>query len=415
MASDGAARAGSATARRRGWTAGAIVVALVLLAWWLPAAVALPVGVGWGLVLAAVLVAAWPAASRWWFWPPEDRRAAAASVAVGLALAVPVAVAAVVLGVAAVLAVTVPDSGLATSAWRVLVVDDGAWLAVLVATVALTYALRPVTPLGAAVWLSRRGLPSEPAAAAAAEVRRQRVWRTVPTVLGACVWMGTGTAYNLAIALVGTGDPASERLLAAATGSGVPGLLVLGGYLLGVVAAEATRRRPAADDGPRVAGFAARRPAGYLTPVARALPLAVAVVLLVATALVAVLAGGLGALEVAPATIAVTVLALAAGIPAVQWSVVRRRQHVRDPAGLALDDTFRSSAAHAVVGAGAAAGMLLTAGVLGTLWNLGVERGGGPIMVLLGLVSVGLTVASIAVWLGYGTSHRGARPTVTVP
>jgi hypothetical protein len=36
-------------------------------------------------------------------------------------------------------------------------------------------------------------------------------------------------------------------------------------------------------------------------------------------------------------------------------------------------------------------------------------------MWLLALVGLGLSVASITVWLGYGSSHGGVRPTVDVP
>jgi hypothetical protein len=402
--------------QRRRWLGVALGVAVLFGApLWLPPAVALPTGAAWGLALAALLLLVWLAGSQVSALPSGDRRAAVVSVAVGVALAIPVALAAVVVGVVAVLVVTVPGSGLVTEAWRVFAVDPGVWLLALLATVPLTYAFRPVTPRGAVRWSSRRGLPAAPAPDAAAEVRRQRSWRTVPTVLGACVATGTGSAYNLAIAVLGTADAASQRLLDVATASAPAGLLPLGGYLLGVVLAEATRRRPAAADGPRVAGFVARRPAAYLTPLARALPLVVAALLLLVTVLVAAIAGGIDALAVAPATVVLTIVALAAGVPAVHWLVVRRPQHVRDPAALALDDTFRSSTAHAIVGAGAATGLFLTAGVFGTLWDAGLERGGGPVMVLLGLASLSLSVASITVWLGYGSSHRGVRPSVDVP
>jgi hypothetical protein len=227
--------------------------------------------------------------------------------------------------------------------------------------------------------------------------------------------VATGSAYNLAVDLVGPADPAAQALLEVATSTSLT-VLALAGYLLGVVLAEITRRRPAAaDDGPRVAGFVARRPAAYLTPVARTVPLAVAALLLLATATVVVIGGGPDALDVAPAGVVVTIVVLAAGIPAAQWFVVRRPQQGQDAEMLALDDTFRSSAAHAMVGAGAATGLFLTSGVLGSLWDAGLERGGGAVMWLLALLVLSLSVAAVTVWLGYGSAHRGARPTVDVP
>jgi hypothetical protein len=316
--------------QRRRWLGVALGVVILFGApLWLPPAVALPTGAAWGLALAALLVVVWLVTSQVSALPSGDRRATVVSVAVGVALAIPVALAAVVVGVAAVLVAVVPGSGLVTEAWRVFAVDPGVWLLVLLATVPLTYAFRPVTPRGAARWSSRRGLPAALAPDAASEVRRLRSWRTVPTVLGVCIATGTGSAYNLAIAVLGTADAASQRLLDVATASAPAGLLPLGGYLVGVVLAEATRRRPAAADGPRVAGFVARRPAAYLTPLARALPLVVAALLLLVTILVAAIAGGVDALELAPATVALAVVALAAGVPATQWLVVRRPQHVR--------------------------------------------------------------------------------------
>jgi hypothetical protein len=395
------------------WVALGVVV-LFAAPLWLPAAVAFSGGTAWGVALAAVMAVLWLGTSGWRAWPLEDRRGAAVSVAVGLGFAIPLAILAVGLAVALVLAVVAPGSGLVPFAWRVFAVDPGVWFLVVVATVPLTYALRTVTPRAADLWLERRGLPSGLPPAATREVRRLRVWRTVPAVLGACIALATGSAYNLALDLLGSADPASRALLDVAT-SASPGVFVLAGYLLGVVLAEVTRRRPAGTDGARVAGFVARRPAGYLTPVARAVPLAVAALLLLATATAVAVGGGLDTLDVAPTTVVLTVLVLAAGIPALHSLVVRRPHHGQDPAALALDVTLRSSAAHAMVGAGAATGLFLAAGVLGSLWNASLERGGGAVMWLLALVGIGLSVAAVTVWLGYGSAHRGARPTVDVP
>jgi hypothetical protein len=357
--------------------------------------------------------------------PAGERSATVRSLAVGTALAVPIALVTLVFGVIIALLLAAPSSGLLPVAWRVLLIDPGAWLAVAIAIVALASALRPLTPAEADDWLARRGLSRALAGDAVAEVRRARSWRTVPTVLGACVWVGRGLAANLAIAQYGAGDPRSLALVDAAVGSGSAAAFTLGGYLFGVVVAEATRRRPAPDvppasrsqapGGVRVASFAERRPAAYLTPVARALPMAVAALLLIAVGTVAVIDGGLGRLQSGPVAVVVAMVGLLAGVPAVQWLVVRRPQHVGDPDALALDDTFRSSTAHAVVGATAAGGIAVVSVGLNRFWDLGLERGGGAVMWLLALVGLGLSVASITVWLGYGSGHRGARPTVDVP
>jgi hypothetical protein len=95
-----------------------------------------------------------------------------------------------------------------------------------------------------------------------------------------------------------------------------------------------------------------------------------------------------------------------------QHYVVRRPQHVADRDALALDDTLRSSAAHALAG-GCAAILLSLALSLAMLAVAGEGDAAGPAgfggapLLVLGLVAAG---GFWALWLHYGSAHRGRRP-----
>jgi hypothetical protein len=354
----------------------------------------------------AVLVAAglWVPVRRWSAWPREDRRASLRAVAPTVPVAAALAAAAVVLGVVVVLLVEAPGSGLVPDAWQVLADGNGV-LFVVAAGTALTYALRPVTRVGTAAWARRKGLPIEDASGVGSELRRTRSWRTLPAVLGAGIGIAPGAAYNLAIA----GDPSSrpsadaERLLAATSVWPYdPLTLALVGYLLGVVAAELTRRWPATES-PPVARLDARVPAQYLTRPARWIPTALA-----ATTVVALLLARLGGTDEAlwPGLLAAIAAAVAAGVQ--RW-VVRRPQRLTVEADLAVDDQLRSSAAHAVTGSVGALLLVTTAGAIDLVlrtWGLDGTGVGGVLGVVVAVV---LFAGVWGLWLGYGSAHPGVR------
>ncbi|MFP4636323.1 MAG: hypothetical protein ACLFRD_10705 [Nitriliruptoraceae bacterium] len=324
-------------------------------------------------------------------------------------VAVPLAAVLVITGAVVVVLVEAPQRELLVVSWRVLLVDRGTWLPVALVAAALTYALRPVPPGALARWLRRRDLPAEVAAEAAAELRRTRVLRTVPAALGACIGLGAGTAYNLALDVLGQGAAATVALGEVAADT-APLRWLLAGYFLGALGAEATRRRPA--PAPGSARLLPRRPMSYLTRVARLLPSATASVVLVAVAAWIVASPEQVAGPEPDLRDAVVVfLVLAVAVPAAQRWIVARPQRQPDAARRALDDTFRSSAVHALVGASVAAGLAVLADVLGGLWNVWVEADvSGIWMLALAPVGLVLVAATYAVWLAYGTGHPGRRP-----
>jgi uncharacterized membrane protein YidH (DUF202 family) len=353
----------------------------------------------------AVLIAAglWVPVRRWVEWAREDRHASLRAVLPTLPVAVLLAAVAAVLGVVVVLLIVAPGSGLVPDAWRALTDGNGVMF-VVVAGSALTYALRPVTRVGTAAWARRKGLTSERAAGVGPELRRTRVVRTLPAVLGAGIGIAPGTAYNLAIA----SDPFrpsadAERLLAASSAWPYdPLTLALVGYLLGVVAAELTRRWPVADT-PPVARLDARIPAQYLTRPARWIP-----TVLAAVTATAVLLARLGGTDEAlwPGLLAVIAAAVAAGVQ--RW-VVRRPQRLTADADLVVDDVLRSSAAHAVTGSVGALLLVTAAGAIDLVmrtWGLDGTRTGG----ILGVVVAVMLIAGVwGLWLGYGSAHPGVR------
>jgi hypothetical protein len=354
-----------------------------------------------GLLVAAAL---WLPVRRWLAWPAADRRASLRAVLPTVALAVVVAAVVVVAGAVVVVLLEAPDAGLVPEVWRVFS-DGNAVLALVVATTALTYALRPVTRLGVAAWARRKGLAPETADGIGPELRRTRTWRTVPAVVGASLGIAPAIAYNLGLAVHGAPPTPEVEALQAATNVGWPYdpmTLALVGYLVGVVLAEATRRWPSSDAGP-VARLDARVPAHYLTRPARWIPTVLSGITVVALGL-AWWAGTDESLW--PGVLAVLAAAAAA---AVQRWVVRRPQRLTAEPALSVDDELRSSAAHAVTG-GTGALLLVTAGgaVQLAMRSLGVEdtRTGGIIGTVIAIV---LIAGVWALWLGYGSAHPGVR------
>lgn len=312
-------------------------------------------------------------------------------------------------GVMAVLVVTMPGTDLLWQVWRTVFVDGTVVIPSIVGgTIGLSIVLRPVTPHTIRAWLLKRRLPASVAESGALELRRLRAWRAVPAFAGFFLGMGPLPASELATTL---GRSASPALDAAVRGAWPDSLsLALAGYLLGTVVCELFRRRPAAPPAGVGARLEVRRPARYLTRTAHWLPDVVAGAI-VAMLVVRELAGVAGSIGVLLAL--ATAAGLTLGVRAVQWWVVRRPQQLTDPGLLALDDTLRSSTAHAIVGAAGTSGVLVVATLFEDLdlWNAMVA---GEVSRWLAwplvLLSAGLTLAILGVWLHYGSSHAGTRP-----
>jgi hypothetical protein len=384
---------------------GVAVLAAFLL---LPADEPLPVAAAVVVVITVVVVMFFLPAQRWWRWPVEDRLASIRSVGTTIPMAAVIGAAAVVLATALVLLLHVPEAGLARHAWRV-VGDDGAVLLFVAVGGALTYALRPVTPLAAALWAGRRGLGAECVPAARRDLRRIRTWRTIPAVLGAAIGIAPSMAYNLALDV--QGEPPSgaalDLLAIENTWPYEPLTLALVGYLVGTVVAELTRRAPARAPGRR-AHLETRTPTDHLVPAARWLPRALAAATLVAAA-----GARLTGSDRTWWPVALTLL-LVVAVETVQRWVVRRPQRVDTGAPLRVDDVLRSSAAHGIAG-GASALLLIAAadafnGLVTTLWAGDDGVIGGVVGVVTMLVTVVLMAAVWGVWLGFGSAHRGQTP-----
>lgn len=278
------------------------------------------------------------------------------------------------IGVALVARLEVPTAGLAPEAWRALP-DGNISVVVVLGGLAATYAARRPTSLATAHWAVAHRLPTSTSDDVAVELRRLRLWRALPAVLGAAIGQAPGPAYNLAVDVLGPSTPAAERLMAANSDGIYDGLtFAVLGYLLGVVVAELTRRRPAPDVG--VARLGARRPEHYLTGLARWLPIVL--------------------------TTAVTLA---------QEVVVRRPQRLDDAGELMFDDALRSGASHALTGGSCALLLMWAFAATQTAW---VPNGtsGGWFAIVLVVAGLGGT---IALWMNYGSAHPGRHPGLEEP
>lgn len=333
------------------------------------------------------------------------------SAVIGAARAIVPAVVLVHLLVAVEVVRVAPSSGLLASVWRVVVIDQGVWL--LVAVVALGWALRPPTDAAVGAWLERRDLPASLEVLAGRQIGRVRRWRVLPTLM-VWLWMpATGAASNLAIAEFGFGSAVVEqfdRVTAGGTGLMSSGLPLVAAYLAGAVAGELTRRAPVPTGMPS-ARLEVRRPGSYLVRWAQRAPWIAAGVLVAFTVLRMVV--GVDAAASRSGVSSVVLLAVAVGTLllglAVQRLVVRRPQRIDDEALLALDDVARSSTAHAVAGAITVVQLGLASMVVSDPWNASLD---GPRLLGWVLLPVGLVLfaATIGVWQRYGSAHPGTRP-----
>jgi len=144
----------------------------------------------------------------------------------------------------------------------------------------------------------------------------------------------------------------------------------------------------------------ARRPSGYLTVVARYLPAGLATWVVTASVAGAVV----GRNDEWPRSLLAAVLA--AGVAGVQRWIVERPQRLTDADAVALDDSLRSGAAHALAGAASAA--LLAWALTATQQALSVDDPApGVVGVAIGLLGV---VGVYGLWANYGSAHRARRP-----
>jgi hypothetical protein len=398
----------------------ALVVGLVLVAilvlLFTPVLVASTIQpvLAWGATAMLVLAALWMPLRRFRSWPDADRRAAVRSVGRAAPAAILLTYVASAVGAAATILALAPDRGFVTRSWAVPL-SPLALPFLLPAAAALLFALRPVTPLAAATWTTRKGLATPPPVWVTHELRRLRVWRAVPAVFGAGIGAGPSAVYARWLEVHGPERAAEGMVLSEASMAWPfdPLTLALAGYLLGLVIAEATRRHPV--PGSSAARLTARTPSNYLTRPARLIPVVFAGWTLIA-ATIAWAAGEQASFvtqfmprESAVWWPAAAAVGLAAVVLAVQRWVVRRPQRLERLEDLHIDDVLRSSAAHGLSGA---AGALLLWTAIGTtdaaIQAFGIDAFAGAIV---GAVLAALSIGGVwALWLGYGSSHRGQIP-----
>lgn len=356
--------------------------------------------VPWLAVAGTAAILLWLSVRRWRAWPAERRWAEIRETARIAAAATGIAVAMAVLAVAAVLAVEAPHAYAVPEAWRVLVLQPWIWVPIALSTAGLAYALRPVTGPALDLWLRRRALPPALGDVAAAELRRTHLWRTLGLLGGLNLGLAPAAAVELAVEV--HGSPLFQ-----------PIAFPLCGYLGGVLLCEALRRRPAQGAGSPAARLDVRAPGRYLTTTARVLPAAIGACLLGLLAVRERLDLPAGPSPGTPVVLGV-VAGLLVGVPAVHRLVVRRRQRLTDPDALALDDVFRSSAAHAVVGASCAGGLFVINDMVNAVWTASFDVLPSWVRWLF-LPVLALPIATMVVWIGYGSAHRGVRPRVEAP
>lgn len=314
------------------------------------------------------------------------------------------------LGIALVIVAVAGDSGLIDELLRAPIVEPVVWVQILIGTALFTWAFTPAEIGG---WLHARNLSPEVSEPARLELRRTRTLRSVPAFAGFSFGFATLAAANMAAASFGDEAPATKAIASRASGDSYwPGgvTLALAGYLIGTLLAEARRRRPMKGTD-HAASLIDRQPRRYLTPTARRLPYCVAAVLVVLT-LIRQSHGSEA--SVAAWLLILLAIGLVVGVRGIEWWVVQRRQRIANPALIDLDNTFRSSAAHAIAGGASALGLAAISSLSSDIgwWNDFVG-GSFPawLAVPLALAMLVITIAIVGVWSRYGSGHIGVRPT----
>jgi hypothetical protein len=353
----------------------------------------------WLALVALTAAALWIPVRRYRTWPAADQRAARRALGATLPVALGLAAVLLVVGAAAAVVAIGPERGFAAQVWSVPVSSWG-WPYLVILAAPLLFALRPASPRAVATWMARKQLEAPPPSWVGRELRRLRAWRTLPAVAGAALGAGPSLAYARWLDVHGPGRAVEGMPLSEASMVWPfdPLTLALVGYLLGVVVAEATRRRPA--PGGTAAHLAARTPARYLTRPARAIPPLLGGLTLIAASLARL--GG----EPVWWPAAVAVVLVVAVLAAQRW-VVRRPQRLDARGEVRIDDALRSSAAHALTGASGALLLVTTAGALDAAvraWDLT-----GPAVVGSG-VAILAVIGVWVLWLGYGSSHAVPAP-----
>jgi hypothetical protein len=349
-----------------------------------------------GVVVVVVGVVGLVVAAPFWRMPAADRRAAVAGVVRAALVAVPFALITTLLGLMTVLVVEVPGSGLFTSV-PAMMRDQTAVVVTAIGIAAGIAGFRRPTRLVISDWSRRHAVPAAMATRATVQLQRLRAFRTVPAMLGAAIGMSPWPAQNAALSLYGDRHPAS-RALQDAVSAANPLTLALLGYLLGVLLAEVTRK-PFIDGGPG-ARLEARRPDQYLTPTARRLPAVLAAWVVVS------MAAGTMAGRPQDWWLMLVAAAIPAGVAVAQRFIVRRAQPAVHEGALALDDTLRSSAAHAL--SGGASALLLGWALVSTRYAVGADPNDtSAAWLVLALVAM---AGAYGLWVHYGSAHRGRRP-----
>jgi hypothetical protein len=349
-----------------------------------------------GVAVVAVIVVGFAIGAPFWRMPAADKRAAVASVVRAALVALPFALITTLLGLLTVLVIEVPGSGLFARV-PMMMRDATAVLVTVIGVAAGIGGFRRPTRLVINDWSRRHAVPAAMATRATEQLQRLRAFRTVPAMLGFAIGLSAWPAYNAALSVSGDDHPVS-RALQDAVASSDPFTLALVGYLVGVVLAEVTRKS-FIDGGPG-ARLEVRRPGQYLTPTARRLP-----AVLAAWVVVSMVAGAMAG---RPQDWWLTLVAAAVpgAVAVAQRLVVRRAQPAVYEGALALDDTLRSSAAHAL--SGGASALLLGWALVSTRYALGGDptdvSAAGLVLALVGMAG------AYGIWVHYGSAHRGRRP-----
>jgi hypothetical protein len=187
-------------------------------------------------------------------------------------------------------------------------------------------------------------------------------------------------------------------------GTKIPGIEMIGGYLVGVVAAELTQAR-VRPDGPASASLVPRRLSDYISPrvmvAMRAVSATVVLVALAYTFLpIRMVAAEHGARPLWIATGIAVALELA--VEQILRIIVKKPQPATSRDVLAADDAIRSASIHATAGATIAALLLILAA---GSFVLGIESSVSAVHWVVPFVGLACVVAAFVTWARMGHDH----------